>query len=42
MMGLATKEQYSQALKGYQDAVQDTKSRDRDEAKKIGFSESQA
>jgi len=28
----ATKEQYAEALKGYQDAVEETKSRDRDEA----------
>ena len=33
MEGLATKEQYAQALKGYQDAVEETKSHDRDEAK---------
>ena len=32
-MGLATKDQYTQALKGYQDAVEGMKSRDRDEAK---------
>ena len=31
--GLATKEQYAEALKGYQDAVEETKSHDRDEAK---------
>ena len=29
---LATKEQYAQALKGYQDAVEEMKSSDRDEA----------
>ncbi|EJK71000.1 hypothetical protein THAOC_07598, partial [Thalassiosira oceanica] len=33
MAGLATKEQYSEALKGYQDAVNEMKSNDRDEAK---------
>ncbi|EJK69409.1 hypothetical protein THAOC_09335, partial [Thalassiosira oceanica] len=31
--GLATKEQYAEALKGYQEAVEETKSHDRDEAK---------
>ncbi|EJK69411.1 hypothetical protein THAOC_09337 [Thalassiosira oceanica] len=31
--GLATKEQYAEALKGYQDAVEEMKSHDRDEAK---------
>ena len=35
MAGLATKEQYAEALKGYQDAVEETKSHDRDEAKSI-------
>ena len=33
MGGLATKGQYTEALKGYQDAVEETKSHDRDEAK---------
>ena len=33
MDGLATKEQYAEALKGCQDAVEETKSHDRDEAK---------
>ncbi|EJK45721.1 hypothetical protein THAOC_35648 [Thalassiosira oceanica] len=33
MAGLATKEQYAEALQGYQDAVEETKSHDRDEAK---------
>ncbi|EJK59003.1 hypothetical protein THAOC_20832 [Thalassiosira oceanica] len=33
MKGLATKEQYAEALKGYQDATEETKSHDRDEAK---------
>ncbi|EJK45066.1 hypothetical protein THAOC_36341, partial [Thalassiosira oceanica] len=33
--GLATKDQYAEALKGYQDAVEETKSHDRDEAKRL-------
>ncbi|EJK57056.1 hypothetical protein THAOC_22944 [Thalassiosira oceanica] len=33
--GFATKEQYAEALKGYQDAVEKMKSHDRDEAKAI-------
>ena len=33
MGGLATKEQYTEALKGYQDAVEEMKSHDRDEVK---------
>ena len=33
MSGLATKEQYAEALKGFQDAVEETKSHDRDKAK---------
>jgi len=33
MSGLATNEQYAEALKGYQDAVEEAKSHDRDEAK---------
>ena len=33
MGGVATKEQYTEALRGYQDAVEEMKSRDRDEAK---------
>ena len=32
-VGMATKEQYTQARKGYQDALEETKSHDRDEAK---------
>ena len=32
MAGAATKEQYAEALKGYQDAVEEMKSHDRDEA----------
>ena len=37
MNGLATKEQYEQALTGCQDAVEEMKSRDRDEAKRLGY-----
>ena len=37
MGGVATKEQYAEALKGYQDAVEEMKSHDRDEAKRLGF-----
>ena len=37
MGGVATKEQYAQALKGYQDAVEEMKSHDRDEAKRLGY-----
>ena len=36
-MGLARKEQYAEALKGYQDAVEEMKSHDRDEAKRLGY-----
>ena len=36
MGGQATKEQYAQALKGYQNAVEEMKSHDRDQAKSIG------
>ena len=32
--GLATKEQYAEALKGYQNAVEEMKSNDRDQAKR--------
>ena len=35
MGGIATKEQYAQALKEYQDAVEGMKSHDRDEAKRL-------
>ena len=35
--GAATKEQYTQALKGYQDAVEGMKSHDRDEVKRLGY-----
>ena len=37
MAGLATKGQSSEALKGYQDAVEEMKSQDRDEAKRLGY-----
>ncbi|EJK64965.1 hypothetical protein THAOC_14241, partial [Thalassiosira oceanica] len=37
MEGLATKEHYTQALKGYQDAMEEMKSHDRDEAKRLGY-----
>ncbi|EJK74004.1 hypothetical protein THAOC_04346, partial [Thalassiosira oceanica] len=33
--GTATKEQYAEALKGYQDAVEEMKNSDRDEAKRV-------
>jgi len=39
--GHATKSQYAEALKGYQDAMEEMKSHDRDEAKRIGFYEAQ-
>ena len=35
MVGGATKEQFAQALQGYQDAVEETKSYDRDEVKRL-------
>ena len=35
MRGNATKGQYTEALKGYQDAVEEMKSHDRDEAKRL-------
>jgi len=35
--GLATKDQYAEALTGYQDAVEEMKSHDRDEAKRLGY-----
>ena len=34
--GFATKEQYAEALRGYKDAVEETKSHGRDEAKRQG------
>ncbi|EJK77020.1 hypothetical protein THAOC_01177, partial [Thalassiosira oceanica] len=37
MAGVATKEQYAEALKGYQDAVEEMKSHDRDEAKRLRY-----
>ena len=37
MRGFATKEQYTEALEGYQDAVEEMKSQDRDEVKKLGY-----
>ena len=37
MDGLATKEQHAEALKGYQDAVEEMKSHDRDEAMRLGY-----
>ncbi|EJK74439.1 hypothetical protein THAOC_03882, partial [Thalassiosira oceanica] len=37
MTGVATKEQYAEALKGYQDAVEEMKSHDRDEANRLGY-----
>ncbi|EJK53719.1 hypothetical protein THAOC_26782 [Thalassiosira oceanica] len=37
MAGVATKEQYAEALKGYQEAVEEMKSHDRDEAKRLGY-----
>ena len=36
-VGLATNELYTQALKGYQDAVEEMKSHDRDKAKRLGY-----
>ena len=37
MVGFATKEQYTQAIRGYQNAVEEMKSHDRDEAKSLGY-----
>ncbi|EJK56806.1 hypothetical protein THAOC_23231 [Thalassiosira oceanica] len=37
MAGVITKEKYAEALKGYQDAVEEMKSHDRDESKRLGF-----
>ena len=37
MNGVATKAQYSEALRGYQDAVEEMKSPQREEAKRIGI-----
>ena len=36
MGGIATKDQYAEALRGHQDAVEEMKSHDRDEAKRLG------
>jgi len=36
MAGHSTKEQYAEAMRGYQNAVEETKSHDRDEAKRLG------
>ena len=36
-MGIATKEQYTEVLKGYQDAVEEMKSHDRNEARRLGY-----
>ena len=37
MTGNATNEQFTEALEGYVNAVENTKSRDRDEAKRHGY-----
>ena len=37
MEGLATKELYAEALRGYRDAVDEMKSHDRDEANRLGY-----
>ena len=37
MKGIATKDQYTEALKGYQDGLEEMKSHDRDEAKRHGY-----
>ena len=37
MAGVATKKQYAEALKGFQGAVEEMKSHDRDEAKRLGY-----
>ena len=37
MVGAATKEQYAEALRRYQNAVEEMKSHDRDEAKRLGY-----
>jgi len=34
--GFVAKQQYAEALKGYQDAVEEMKSHDRDEANRLG------
>jgi len=40
--GLATKEQYAAALSGFQDAVKGMESRERDEAKRLGYTFSES
>ena len=37
MAGAATKEQYTEARRGYQDGIEEVKSHDRDEAKRLGY-----
>ena len=37
LSGLATKEQYAEALQGYQEAVEEMKSHVRDEVKRFGY-----
>ena len=37
MEGLATKDQYAEALKGYQNAAEEMKSHERDEAERLGY-----
>ena len=37
MGGLATKAQYAEALRGYQDAMEEMKSHHREEAKRLNF-----
>ncbi|EJK57180.1 hypothetical protein THAOC_22804 [Thalassiosira oceanica] len=37
MGGLATKKQYAEAMRGHQDAAEEMKSHDRDEAKRLGY-----
>ena len=37
MTGRATKEQYAEALNGYQNAVEEMKSHDRNEAKRLDY-----
>ena len=37
MAGIATKEQFADALRGYQDVIEEMKSHDRNEAKRLGY-----
>ncbi|EJK76364.1 hypothetical protein THAOC_01877 [Thalassiosira oceanica] len=37
MAGVGTKDQYMEALRGYQNAVEEMESHDRDEAKRLGY-----